>query len=123
MFQSKSKITAFLISTAILSFAFGYFIFAWTEPGNLPPDGNVSPPINVGSIEQVKSGKLGIVTSGIDPGYGLTVGDSSNLLGIKSSGNSYFERDLRIGNFRFYPISATELGIKNEVGDLILILD
>ncbi|MCP6719333.1 MAG: hypothetical protein KJI71_03820, partial [Patescibacteria group bacterium] len=34
---------------------------------------------------------IGVATDGVDPTYGLTVGNSTNLLGIKASGNSLFE--------------------------------
>jgi hypothetical protein len=123
------KKLALLVSVFVLSLAFGYFIFAWTEPSQTPPGGNVPTPINVGDSDQVKSGKLGVATDGIDSSYGLTVGNSTNRLGIKSAGNSYFERNLSvmgslgIGNFRLKPISSTELGIYDSGGNLILILD
>ncbi|MCD6500658.1 hypothetical protein J7K42_01405 [bacterium] len=91
-----TKKIAFLLSVLILSFAAGVFIFAWTEPSASPPSGNVSAPVNVGDTEQVKSGKLGIATDGIDASYGLTVGNSTNLLGVKAAGNSYFEKDLTV---------------------------
>lgn len=35
-------------------------IYAWTEPSQAPPGGNVPTPVNVGSTTQYKSGALGI---------------------------------------------------------------
>lgn len=92
-----TKKISFLFSVLILSLAVGAFIFAWTEPSQSPPGGNVSTPINVGDTGQVKSGKLGVATDGIDASYGLTVGNSTNLLGVKAAGDSYFEKDLAVG--------------------------
>jgi len=80
-------------------------------------------PINVGSADQVKSGKLGVATDGIDTGYGLTVGNSSNSLGIKASGKSYFEKEVFFNTFKISPISATELGVYDSNGNLIVIFD
>jgi len=88
----------FLLGTTIsLCFLGISLLFAWTEPSSNPPNGNVASPLNVGSTSQIKSGKLGIATDGIDPNYGLTVGNSGNQLGIKASGFSYFEKDIQVG--------------------------
>lgn len=48
-----------LISSLIL-FASVPVVFAWTSPSAIPPSGNVSTPINVGSGYQIKQGKLGL---------------------------------------------------------------
>jgi hypothetical protein len=123
MSELKSKIAIFLIVIAVLSFSFGYFVLGWSEPNTSPPSSNVEPPINTGSVGQKKSGKLGVATDGIDPSYGLTVGNTSNLLGIKASGDSYFESSLKIGNFRLEPVSASQLGVYDSAGNLMLILE
>lgn len=34
---------------------------AWTAPGGTPPNGNVSGPVTLGSVTQVKSGSLGLL--------------------------------------------------------------
>jgi hypothetical protein len=96
--MSKKETLFFtLYSLSFLLFFFLFlYVFAWQEPTQNPPLSNVPAPINVSSISQIKSGRLGIMTDGIDTNYGLTVGNSSNPFGIKSSGNSYFERDLTI---------------------------
>jgi hypothetical protein len=96
--MSKKETLFFtLYSLSFLLFFFLFlYVLAWQEPTQNPPLSNVPAPINVSSISQIKSGRLGIMTDGIDTNYGLTVGNSSNPFGIKSSGNSYFERDLTI---------------------------
>jgi hypothetical protein len=113
MFKSKLKPVAFLISILILSFVVGYLVFAWTEPASPPPDGNVDTPINVGTTPQAKAGRIS-ATEFYDynnPSYYVNPAGQSVL------------SDMKIGNFRFYPISATELGIYDSGGNLILILD
>jgi len=113
MFKSKLKSIAFLISILVLTFTFGYFIFAWTEPSSSPPGGNVPTPINVGITPQAKAGRIS-ATEFYDynnPSYYVDPAGQSVLYKIK------------IGNFRFEPISATELGIYDSIGNLILILD
>ena len=113
MFKPKLKPVAFLISILILSFAFGYFIFAWTEPSSSPPAGNVPTPINVGTTPQAKAGRIS-ATEFYDynnPSYYVNPFGQSVL------------SDIKIGNFRFYPISASQLGIYDSGGNLILILD
>ena len=69
------------LSVGVLSMAFliGYIVLAWTEPGTTPPAGNVSAPINVGSVSQTKSGLLGI--GDLDSNFGLTIATSTG--GIK----------------------------------------
>jgi hypothetical protein len=42
----------------VLLFIFGFYIFAWTEPTQSPPGGNVAVPINTGNIYQEKLGGL-----------------------------------------------------------------
>jgi hypothetical protein len=45
-----------LLSTLIIA----VIIYAWTEPSQAPPQGNVPAPINVGATTQYKSGGLGV---------------------------------------------------------------
>lgn len=114
MFKSRLKSIGFLVSILVLTLAFGYFIFAaWTEPAGPPPTENVDPPINVGTTPQAKAGRIS-ATEFYDynnPSYYVNPAGQSVL------------SDIKIGNFRFYPISATELGIYDSGGNLILILD
>ena len=56
--MSKIKSLATILSVLIMSFFVGYLVLAWTEPTNVPPGGNVSPPLNISSIGQYKSGGL-----------------------------------------------------------------
>ena len=107
-FCMKKTKTLLILSVIFIDLAFCFLALAWTEPSLPPPQGNVPAPINVSGEGQVKlyeddthKGWLGIATDGYDPSYGLTVGNSTNQLGIKTSGDSYFEGDLTIrGNLK-----------------------
>lgn len=52
----KDAIKTIIVSLVIISFV--GIVYAWSEPTSNPPSGNVSAPINTGSIEQIKSGNL-----------------------------------------------------------------
>jgi len=67
------------------------FLFAWTEPLSNPPTGNVASPLNVGDTPQVKSGKLGINTSGIDANYALTLGSGLKITNTGTQPTLYLE--------------------------------
>lgn len=56
--EISSKLVALTFGVLVLCFAIGFYIFAWTGPGENPPGGNVDAPINVGSTAQTKSGPL-----------------------------------------------------------------
>jgi hypothetical protein len=87
--MSKEKyiiITTFIFS---LFFFISIIAYAWEEPTTNPPGGNVPTLLNTGDTDQYKLGKLGVATDGIDPNYGLTVGNSTNKLGIKTDGRLY----------------------------------
>ncbi len=74
-FKISSKFASLFFSAAVLIFAVSFIAYAWTEPGSIPPTGNVDAPINTGSANQVKSGRFGIGSS-VDANYLFTVGTS-----------------------------------------------
>jgi hypothetical protein len=55
----------------VFSVSASYLIFAWTPPGDTPPNRNVDTPINTGTATQGKLGNLGIGTA--NPIYKLHV--------------------------------------------------
>ena len=67
-YQTHSKTLALCLGVLVLAFALSYLVLAWTEPGSLPPGGNVPAPINVGTTTQLKLGALGV--SGVFTAYG-----------------------------------------------------
>ena len=100
---SISKTIALSLGVLAMSLLISFIVLAWTPPSNSPPGGNVATPINVSGTGQVKQyidathkGWLGVATDGYDSSYGLTVGNNSNLLGIKSSGDSLFGGNLAV---------------------------
>ena len=67
-----SKTLTFLPHVLVLLFLSGLAaVFAWQEPSQPPPDGNVSAPLNTGADGQSKAGGL-ILNTG-DADYGLIV--------------------------------------------------
>ncbi|NCN07617.1 hypothetical protein GW933_02885 [Candidatus Falkowbacteria bacterium] len=86
-----SFVTGFVFS-AVLFVAFlvslNFVLAAWQEPTLAPPDGNVAPPLNTGSINQVKSGGLTIggVATTTKLCFGITGTDCqtswSDVLGV-----------------------------------------
>lgn len=60
--MKQKKITHWL-SVIVIGIALGFalqFVRAWTEPSEVPPDGNIGAPINTGSNTQTKRGSLGV---------------------------------------------------------------
>ena len=128
------KISSIAFGVLTLSFVIGFYAFAaWEEPSALPPGGNVSVPINIGSAGQQKlfenyvssnpcsskAGQLGIALplgDNYDCTYALSVGNNTTrgngLKGIKISGDSFFENNLSIGTFG----SPADLYVSGNVG-------
>jgi hypothetical protein len=59
MSERNQKFILLSVGVLTMSILVGYLVFAWTEPSQNPPQGNVPAPINVGSQEQIKSGTIG----------------------------------------------------------------
>jgi hypothetical protein len=73
----NGKIAVFLTAliSGILILGVGYYAFAWTNPTQNPPGGNVPAPVNIGSDSQTKSGSFfSSATLG-----GVTVNATSSL--------------------------------------------
>ncbi len=79
--MQKTKSTAFILSVLTMSFFVGYLAFAaWTEPSQSPPLGNVAPPINTGTIDQIKSGGLSV--GAFVSQYGTILANVSGSVGV-----------------------------------------
>jgi len=91
-----SNLPGIIFGILVICFLIGFSVLAWTEPTQAPPQGNVPAPINVGNIDQYKTGRIGAYTNGIDTNYGLTVGSGATPQGLKATGNSYFQNNLYI---------------------------
>ena len=66
--QSLSQPLKILILAIILSIGVSYVYADWTGPTLTAPGGNVSSPINVSAMSQVKSGGLWVASLGTDGG-------------------------------------------------------
>lgn len=55
------NIISILASVGVVCFLFALCVFAWTGPSSTPPNSNVSPPLNIGSGGQSKSGALTVM--------------------------------------------------------------
>ena len=107
MMWKRTKITA---GITILGIASATFAFAWNEPTAAPPGNNAPAPINVGTTDQVKNGRLGVNALAVfgnslfggstgsnaylnfgpttgDDGYGIR--DNAGILEFKNNGGSW----------------------------------
>jgi hypothetical protein len=111
MDEKIQRFILLMVGILAMSFAIGYLVFAWVEPGANPPQGNVPAPINVGDVDQYKAGRLGVYTNGVDTNYGLTVGSASTPRGIKATGSSYLEGALQVTATTTLATAAGNVGI------------
>lgn len=103
----SSKITALTFGVLVLVFAIGFLVFAWTEPTQTPPGGNVPTPINVGTTPQTKEGQLTIAAGGGDALVIKNGGDlriytpdnaGSALLYVDNNGELTTSDNLKVGS-------------------------
>src|SRR3990172_718615 len=72
------KISALIFVVLIASFGLFFYIFAWTEPGSIPPGGNTFAPINISGTAQTKTGNLTVANLYLNPPP-ATEGDIFNV--------------------------------------------
>ncbi|MFH1777000.1 MAG: hypothetical protein ABH952_05515 [Candidatus Omnitrophota bacterium] len=69
MYQPSSpKLISFTFGILVLTFLVSFYVIAWTEPGQSPPQGNVAAPLNTGNVGQSKEGGLILNTGGAEKG-------------------------------------------------------
>jgi len=80
------KVVSLVFGIFIILFAAGFYIFAWQEPSQIAPGGNVATPLNTGSLPQSKSGSISapIFYDSQDSNYYLNPDGESNLGTINS---------------------------------------
>jgi hypothetical protein len=74
----SEKVQKFILSTfgvLTMSILVSYLVFAWTEPSQSPPQGNVPAPLNVGPQGQAKEGGLILNTGGAPIGFIVQYGN------------------------------------------------
>lgn len=72
------KLTALAFGVLAVSFLAVFYVVAWTEPSQAPPQGSVATPLNTGNVGQSKEGGLILNTGGLATSNGLVV-DKGNL--------------------------------------------
>jgi len=74
---------ALILGVLIMSFLIGYLVFAWTEPTQFPPGGNVEAPLNTSNTPQEKPARLTFTEFFDYTGYYVVPGGpvSANLAG------------------------------------------
>jgi len=93
--MSLSRTGALLFTGFVLGaslFTAASLVLAWTGPTSAPPNGNVSPPINVGTTDQVKNAGLGINSLAV---FGNSILQAASYLnwGSTSGSSGYGIRD------------------------------
>jgi hypothetical protein len=75
------KITALTFGVLVIFFLAAFYVVAWQEPTQAPPEGNVSTPINVGTDPQAKAGRISATEfyDYNDPNYYLNPSGQSKL--------------------------------------------
>jgi len=88
--RSNYKIAGLLGSFFILSLCFGLLIQAWTGPTSAPPGDNLPRPINVGSDDQEKAGRISATEfyDADDPDYYVNPSGASKVSGSISIGGN-----------------------------------
>ena len=87
-FELSKKHICLTTGLILISFLVVFYAFAWDNPPQNPPDGNVSAPINVSATAQEKAGKLTISITGDDEGSDAFVIKNAGDLRIFTSGNT-----------------------------------
>lgn len=88
--SSHYKTAGLLGSFFILSLCFGLLIQAWTGPTSAPPGGNLPRPINIGSDDQEKAGRISATEfyDADDPDYYVNPSGASKISGSVSIGGN-----------------------------------
>jgi len=89
-----------LLTAIILSFGISY-VYAWTGPTQTPLNGNISAPVNTGSVAQTKSGNVTadrLTTTGRSLYFGSNqrlYGNNNSVLTWYSNNNTYTQMQFR----------------------------
>lgn len=78
----------------VITLGVTYAYAAWVGPTSAPPDGNVDAPINVGAVDQIKDGGLGVNTlavfgNGAFSGY-MKIGSTTSVCDTTLAGSLRF---------------------------------
>jgi len=108
--KSFSKSTILGLAFGIL--LAGYAVFAYTPPTQVPPDGNVAAPLNVGGDDQTKTGgMLSVFDFWVDSALGVTGGATFG-------GNVSWAGTLTGGSVPWARLSSVPAGFADGVDDV-----
>jgi hypothetical protein len=112
MTEKTQKFISFTLGVLAMSILLSYLVFAWNEPSQNPPQGNVAPPLNTSINAQAKEGTLVVgnnsaVTTGLIVRYGnVGIGTTSPAGQLDVSGSFY----TRTGEILLRPQNTTYEG-------------
>lgn len=93
--QVSPKVIALVFGILVVSLVAAFYAIAWNSPTELPPEGNVPAPINVGTEPQGKAGRLSVTElyDFNDSSYYLNPDNVSTLkaLDMAGGGGSYLK--------------------------------
>jgi hypothetical protein len=96
-------------------------VFAWTEPTNAPPAGNVPAPLNVSAGQQTKAGTLGLGGATADANIGLYV-SGANYGVVAKNQNGVTEARLgdksNAGYFNSQAVAAPAISASGKSGGI-----
>jgi len=114
--QVSYKAVCIVFCALVVCFAVAFYAFGWTEPGSVPPGGNVSAPLNVGPNGQVKAGGLILNTGGA--ANGLIVSQGRVGIGTETPG---YKLNVVGGDVSFSKNGAMGLELRSTGGSMAFI--
>ena len=117
MVKPNYKLISLVIGLMAISFLTIFYAFAWQEPAQSPPAGNVPAPLNVGPEGQAKEGGLILNTGGAD--IGLIVDKGNVGIGTVTPADKLHvignlrlqDGEVRVGEIRLSPFRL-DMGTK-----------
>ena len=91
------KKSLFTLLVFTLSFGVGYYVLSWTEPGAVPPDGNVTMPINVSTTAQYKQGDLGVGVSAVPSAVRVEIKNTADTILRLTRDTADYSTDFKLG--------------------------
>ena len=93
MSQFKLKSFSFVLSVLILGGFYSYGLLAWTGPTSAPPGSNAPTPVNIGTADQEKAGRLSATEfyDATDSSFYVNPSGDSKISGTLSLGGDLYD--------------------------------
>ena len=93
MTQFKLKSFSFILSVLILGGFYSYGLLAWTGPTSAPPGSNAPTPVNIGTADQEKAGRLSATAfyDAADSSFYVNPSGDSKISGTLSLGGDLYD--------------------------------